>query len=83
MIQKSYLEYLQKYYPQYLENYYKRKIPLNYVVNEFSTSTENDYKNYILQKDKICKKFLEQYLCNCTANSHLTLFNKIEIETIT
>ena len=48
MIQKSYLEYLQKYYPQYLGHYYNRKISLNYVVNEFSTSTENDYKEYIL-----------------------------------
>ena len=62
MIQKSYLEYLQKYYPQYLGHYYNRKISLNYVVNEFSTSTENDYKEYILQKDKICKNFLKQYI---------------------
>lgn len=69
MIQKSYLEYLQKYYPQYLEHYYNRKISLNYVVNEFSTSTENDYKEYILQKDKICKNFLKQYIYNCTADS--------------
>lgn len=82
MIQKSYLEYLQKYYPQYLEHYYNRKISLNYVVNEFSTSTGNDYKEYILQKDKICKNFLKQYIYNCTADSQLALFNKIEIETI-
>lgn len=82
MIQKLYLEYLQKYYPQHLEHYYNRKISSNYVVNEFSTSTENDYKKYILQKDAICKSFLEQYIYNCSKNSPISLFNKIEIETI-
>lgn len=82
MIQKSYLEYLQKYYPQYLEHYYNRKISLNHVVNEFSTLTEDDYKEYILQKDEICNKFLEQYIYNRTVDSQVALFNKIEIETI-
>ena len=82
MIQKSYLEYLQKYYPQYLEHYYNRKISLNYVVNEFTALTEDDYEEYILQKDKICNEFLEQYIYNRTVDSQVDLFNKIEIETI-
>ncbi len=82
MIQKLYLEYLQKNYPQYLEHYYNRKTSSNYIVNEFSASSEDDYKKYILQKDAICKKFLEQYICNCTKDFEIALFNKIEIETI-
>ncbi len=82
MIKKSYLEYLQKYYPQYLKHYYQRKISTNYVVNEFSASTEADYKEYILQKDAICKRFLEQYIYDRTKDSQFPLFNKIEIETI-
>ena len=77
MIQKSYLEYLQKYYPQYLEHYYNRKISLNYVVNEFSTSTENDYKEYILQKDKICKNFLKNLKKYLTNNKMYDIMNKL------
>lgn len=82
MIQKSYLEYLQQYYPQHLEHYYSRKIPVNYVVNEFSYSSEGDYIENILKKDSICKRFLEQYISHCVNTSPILIFNKIEIETI-
>lgn len=82
MIQQSYLKYLQKNYPQYLEHYYNRKLPSRYIVNEFSISTEDNYKEYILQKDTICKSFLEQYIYICKKDSQNSLFNKIEIETI-
>ncbi|MCM1415058.1 MAG: SPASM domain-containing protein [bacterium] len=82
MIQQSYLEYLQKNYPQHLEYYISRKKISRYIVNEFSTSSEDDYKKYILQKDTICKSFLEQYICICKRDSSNALFNKLEIETI-
>lgn len=82
MIQKNYLEYLKENYPQYVVHYYKRKISLNYVVNEFTTTTESDYNDQIFKKDIVCENFLRQYICNRIIDTKLCLFNKVELETV-
>lgn len=82
MIQKAYLEFLKYYYPQYLEHYYKRKQKKNYVVNEFSSLNEEEYREQIQLKDNVAQKFLVQYVNDIVERSPLPFFNKIEIETI-
>lgn len=82
MIQTSYLEYLKKNYPEYLDHYYKRKEKINFVINEFSSYTEEEYKEQILRKDTIVQSFLEQYVHDCAKENPIPLFNKLEIETI-
>lgn len=82
MIQTSYLEYLKEYYPEYLNHYYKRKEKINFIVNEFSSYTENEYREQILQKDIIVRAFLEQYIHDCIKGKSISLFNKLEIETV-
>lgn len=82
MLQNTYLTYLKEHYPQHLEHYYKRKEVQNYVVNEFTTFTEEEYRQQILIKDGIAKKYLEQYIENCLNENNVSLFNKLEIETV-
>lgn len=82
MIQTPYLMYLKKYYPQYVEHYYKRKEKREFVVNEFSSYTESEYKEQIHTKDIVAQNFLEQYVHDCIKEDPIKLFNKIEIETI-
>ena len=82
MLQNSYLSYLRKYYPQYLEHYYKRKKVKNYVVNEFTSFTEEEYKQQIQLKDTVARAYLEEYVKNRLTKKGGSLFNKLEIETI-
>lgn len=82
MIQNAYLNYLKEHYPQYIQHYYKRKESNDYVVNEFSSYTEEQYKEQICIKDTIAVNFLRQYIQNKMCKNQIPLFNKIEIETI-
>lgn len=82
MINTNYLNYLNKYYPNQVEVYRKCKGPVEYIVDEFTNNTENEYINKICQKDQLIKKYLEKYIQDRTSKSKLPLFNKIEIETI-
>lgn len=82
MLQYSYLSYLKENYPQYLEHYYKRKEVQNYVVNEFTSFTEKEYKQQILLKGSIAQAYLQQYIKDVIKENKSPLFNKIEIETV-
>ena len=82
MQQLAYFEYLKEFYPQYINHYTKRKKSKNFIVNEFSSHTEDSYRIEIQQKDIIAKRFLEQYINDLISKEVFPLFNKIEIETI-
>lgn len=82
MIQNAYFNYLKKYYPEYIQHYCKRKESIDFVVNEFSSYTEEQYKEQIHIKDTIAANFLRQYVQNKLCEKPISLFNKIEIETI-
>lgn len=82
MLQKAYLTYLQKYYPQYLNHYYSRKETKDFIVNEFTSFSEDEYNEQICIKDSVVHDFLNKYMLDCIEKKPFLLFNKIEIETI-
>ncbi len=81
MIQQGIYHYLKKRCPSELAAYEMRKIPLNYVINEFSENSEVDYTSYVLHKSQVFKEYLDSYINRLVTQSELPLFNKIEIET--
>lgn len=81
MIQNGICHYLMQRYPSELAAYKKRKTPQNYVIDEFSKSSEETYVTYILHKDQVFKDYLDSYIDECLTQPEFPLFNKIEIET--
>lgn len=81
MIQNGIYHYLMQRYPSELTTYEKRKIPRDYVINEFSKASEETYLAHILHKDHIFEGYLDNYINEYLAQSDFPLFNKIEIET--
>ncbi len=81
MIQNGIYHYLKKRHPSELAAYEMRKIPLNYVINEFSDNSEEEYASYILHKSQVFKEYLDSYIDRLVTQPELPLFNKIEIET--
>lgn len=58
-----------------------RKIPKEYIVNEFSVTDEEEYINKIITKDRIFYNYIEEYIRKITVQPEFPIFNKIEIET--
>lgn len=81
MIQNGIYHYLKRQYPSELAAYETRKIPHDYVINEFSENSEKEYTSYILHKSQVFKEYLDCYIDGLITQSELPLFNKIEIET--
>lgn len=81
MIQDNIYNYLKTFYPEELPSYTKRKIPQEYIVDEFSDTSEDEYINSIQKKDKIFCSYIEQYIDQIVTQQEFPLFNKIEIET--
>lgn len=81
MIQKDIYDYLKTFYPEELSSYTKRKVPQEYIIDEFSTMSEDEYISGIQKKDKIFRKYIELYINQIVKKQEFPLFNKIEIET--
>lgn len=81
MIQNGVYYYLKEYFPEELPSYQKRKIPQNYIVDEFADVCEEAYTEYICRKDTMFKSYIDHYIDQIMAQQSFPLFNKIEIET--
>lgn len=82
MIQQDYFEYLREKHPEYLNHYLSRKHSINYIVDEFSSQSEEEYCKEIRKKDRVVCEYLQQYVKKIANMENIPLFNKIEIETI-
>ena len=81
MIQNGVYQYLKEHFPEEIPFYKKRKIPQEYIVDEFANASEEEYTEYIRKKDTMFQSYIDQYIDRIMAQQTFPLFNKIEIET--
>lgn len=81
MIQNNVYEYLKTFFPEELSAYTMRKVPQEYIVDEFLVTNEDEYIRKIIEKDRIFCNYIEEYIKKIVMQPEFPLFNKIEIET--
>ncbi len=63
-------------------DYESKRLPQDYLLNEFHVGTEADFLDYTTQRDSISAEYIIRYIKKRFIGKQKAFFNKLEIETI-